>query len=54
MGGVIIRKTLPLLEDLKSKFYTYISLSSPHLGYLKNTSSHINLGMWLFKKFKKS
>tara|TARA_B110000503_G_C6912014_1_gene315061 strand:+ start:220 stop:459 length:240 start_codon:yes stop_codon:yes gene_type:complete len=53
MGGIIIRKTLPLLEDFKSTFFTYISLSSPHLGYLKNSSTHINFGMWLFKKLKK-
>ena len=52
MGGIVIRKALPLLEDLSSKFYTYISLSSPHLGYLKNSSSHINLGLWFFKKIK--
>jgi poly(3-hydroxyalkanoate) synthetase len=37
LGGLIIRAALPLLEaELKDKFYTYMSLSTPHLGYMYN------------------
>jgi len=34
LGGVIIRAALPHLSEFSSKFYTYISLGSPHLGYM--------------------
>ena len=54
LGGVIIRAALPHLEEYKEKFYTYISLSSPHLGYLYNTNQLFNAGMWLLKKWRGS
>ncbi len=34
--------------------YTYISLSSPHLGFLYNSSKIIDAGMWILKQLKKS
>ena len=54
LGGVIMRAALPHLEEYKEKFYTYISLSSPHLGYLYNTNQLFNAGMWLLKKWRGS
>jgi alpha-beta hydrolase superfamily lysophospholipase len=41
LGGVIIRAALPRLLDLKSKFHSFITFASPHLGYKVNTSSVI-------------
>lgn len=38
LGGLIIRAALPHLEEYKDKFYSYISLSSPHLGYMYNNN----------------
>ena len=32
LGGVIIRAALPLISKYKSKFYSYMSLATPHLG----------------------
>lgn len=32
----------------------FITLSSPHLGYMYNSSSLIDAGMWLLKTWKKS
>lgn len=54
LGGVIIRASLPYLEQLKDKLYTYMSLSSPHLGYLYSPKFLVSAGMWVLKKWKKS
>jgi Putative serine esterase (DUF676) len=55
LGGLIIRAALPHLEgDLKDKFNTYMSLSSPHLGYMYNSNKLFDAGMWFLKKWRKS
>ena len=36
IGGLIIRAALPHLAEYAPKFFTYISLGSPHLGYMYN------------------
>lgn len=54
MGGIIIRSALPHLEKYKEKMFTYISLSTPHLGYMYNSSKIISTGMWFLKQWKKS
>lgn len=46
MGGIITRAALPHLEKYKKQFYTLMTLSSPHLGYMYNTSKLIGAGMW--------
>lgn len=54
LGGVIIRAALPHLEEFKHKMHTFVSFSSPHLGYLFSGSSLVNAGMWFLKKWQKS
>ncbi len=54
MGGLIIRAALPHLSEFSTKFYTYLSLSSPHLGYIYNSSKLFDAGMWVIKKSRKS
>ncbi len=54
IGGVIIRSALPYLKEYKEKFYLYISLSSPHLGYAFSDSKLIKTGMWFLKRWKGS
>ncbi|CAI2387750.1 unnamed protein product [Moneuplotes crassus] len=55
MGGIIIRAALPHLEKkYKEQMFTFISLSSPHLGYMYNASKIISTGMWIMKQWKKS
>ena len=54
MGGLIIRAALPLLSDLKPKLHFYMSLSTPHLGYLKKPSSIVNIGICVLKLLKSS
>ena len=54
LGGIITRATLPLIENLKDKMHLFLSLNSPHLGFIKNSHAHINLGMWFMKLYKKN
>ncbi len=54
LGGLIIRAALPHLDEFSDKFYTYMSLSSPHLGYMYNSSKLFDAGMWFLKKWRKS
>ena len=53
MGGLIIRSALPRLQKYKSYFHAYISLSSPHLGFLYSTSKMVDAGLWFINTMKK-
>lgn len=50
MGGLIIRSALPYLEQYSSRMHLFMSFSSPHLGYMYNSSRIIDAGMWFLKK----
>jgi hypothetical protein len=52
LGGIIIRAALPFLEDFKAIMEGYMSLGSPHLGYLPNQHSLVSAGLWILKSFK--
>jgi predicted alpha/beta hydrolase family esterase len=54
LGGLIIRAALPLLEKYKDKFHGFMTLCSPHLGYMYKSSKVFDTGMWFLKKWKKS
>ena len=54
MGGVIVRAAVPHLSEFKLNMNTYISLSSPHLGYGYNNSLLIDAGLWFLKRMRKS
>ena len=34
--------------------YTFMSLSSPHLGFMYNSNKIIDAGIWILKRWKKS
>ena len=53
MGGVIIRASLQYLSQFYSKFWTFVSLSSPHLGYLAHSSQLVNAGLWYLNTWEK-
>jgi triacylglycerol esterase/lipase EstA (alpha/beta hydrolase family) len=53
MGGIIIRCALPKLLKYKDHFYSFITLSSPHLGYIYSTSKLVDAGLWLMNTMKK-
>ncbi|KAL5703662.1 hypothetical protein ACHQM5_022189 [Ranunculus cassubicifolius] len=52
IGNVIIRTALTesKMEPFLKYLYTYMSVSGPHLGYLYNSNSLFNSGLWLMKK----
>lgn len=52
MGGVIIRSALPRLEKYRKYFHSFITLSSPHLGYTYSTSKLVDAGLWLMNTMK--
>jgi len=54
MGGLIIRCALPYLDKFKDKMHGFVTLCTPHLGYMYKTSKLFSTGMWLLKKWKKS
>ena len=45
LGGVIIRAALSRMKHLRPKLFTFVSLSSPHLGCLQNKSTLVKIGM---------
>eukprot|EP01016_Furgasonia_blochmanni_P003635 TRINITY_DN11420_c0_g1_i7.p1 TRINITY_DN11420_c0_g1~~TRINITY_DN11420_c0_g1_i7.p1 ORF type:complete len:390 (-),score=79.73 TRINITY_DN11420_c0_g1_i7:206-1375(-) len=52
LGGLIVRSALKKLGDYAPKMYSYISLSSPHLGCQYDSSRMIDAGMWVLQKWK--
>ena len=46
LGCILIRSAVasPRMDHLASRFYTYLSLSGPHLGTLYNNSGLVNMG----------
>merc|ERR1711879_587352 len=45
---------LPHLTAFHSKLFTFMSFSSPHLGYIFNSSTFVKHGLWLVKKLRAS
>ena len=46
LGGLILRAALPRLEDHKEMFHAFVTLSSPHMGYMANDSKLVKTGIW--------
>ena len=53
LGGLIIRSSLPYLQDFHSAFNFFLTLSSPHLGCTIHKSKLVEAGIWIIKKLKK-
>lgn len=53
MGGVIIRSALPRLSKHAKLFNSYISFSTPHIGYSYSSSKLVDAGLWLLNHWKK-
>ena len=53
LGGVIIRAAIPHLKEFSDRFCSFISFSSPHLGFLYGSSNLVDAGLWVMKKFMK-
>ena len=49
MGGLILRVVAnKIKEEYKHMLYGYVSLGTPHLGYLQGLKFHIKAGLSLF------
>ena len=53
MGGIIIRSALSYIKNLESYLFSYMSFSSPHLGYLYEPSALVQAGLWLLNAWEK-
>jgi len=51
LGGLIARSALPWLDEYKEKMWSFVTFSSPHLGYMFSESKIINAGLWVLKKW---
>lgn len=49
-----MRAALPYLEKFKDKMHGYLTLCTPHLGYMYKSSKIFNAGLWVLKKWRKS
>ena len=49
-----MRAALPLLEKYADKMHGYLSLCSPHVGFMYKTSKLVSTGVWFLKSWKKS
>lgn len=54
LGGLIIRAALPHLMAYKESFFFYMSLASPHMGYMRNESKIVATGLWFMKQRSES
>ena len=54
LGGLIIRAALPFLSEYSDKMKLYMTLSTPHLGYMYSDSKLVDAGLWFLKKWRKS
>ena len=54
LGGIIIREALKHLKRYQNYMHSYVSLGSPHLSYMYNSSSLINAGIWMIQKWNSS
>ena len=52
MGGIIVRSALKYLQLYKDSFNLFISLCSPHLGYIYHSSTLVKTSIFLMNKFK--
>ena len=53
MGGLIIRSALLHLQHLYQHFHSYLSICTPHLGYLYKTSKLVQAGLWLLNTWQR-
>mmetsp|Transcript_32678 Transcript_32678/g.32043 ORF Transcript_32678/g.32043 Transcript_32678/m.32043 type:complete len:135 (-) Transcript_32678:74-478(-) len=54
MGGLLFRAALPMLSRYKDNFSSFVTLATPHIGYLTTNSRLLTAGMWFFGKWKNS
>lgn len=53
LGGIIARACLKYLQSHKDRLNSFVSICSPHLGYLYHSSTLISTSLWILNKVKK-
>ena len=51
LGGLVVRAALPYLAKYHGNFYSFLTLSTPHLGFIGSTSRLVEGGLWLLQKW---
>ena len=51
LGGLVIRAALPYLQKYTDRLYTLLTLSTPHMGYVGNSSRLVEGGLWLLQRW---
>jgi len=51
IGGLIIRTCLPHLSDFESKFHTYMSFGTMHLGFVFSWNKIVDAGYWALQQW---
>ena len=56
LGGLLLRSAIASdsMKHLRSRFHTFLSFASPHLGTMFNSSPLVNTGLWLMQKLRRS
>ncbi|CAI2384066.1 unnamed protein product [Moneuplotes crassus] len=49
-GGLVLRAALPQLESFKSYFHGFVTLATPHAGYVHSKSKILSVGIWALSK----
>ncbi len=47
LGGLVVRSALTVLENLREKFHTFLTLAAPHLGMWYNANWMLDSVMWM-------
>ncbi|CAE7775115.1 fam135b [Symbiodinium sp. CCMP2456] len=53
-GGLIVRSAIPHLQEFKDKMFTFITFSSPHVGYFLKNISLFHLGLKVLQSWRGS
>lgn len=54
IGGLIVRSALPMLHEYRSKMFTFLTLSTPHVGYFLQNLSLFHVGLKVLQSWRQS
>lgn len=54
IGGLIVRSALPLLHEYRSKMFTFLTFSTPHVGYFLKNITLFHLGLRVLQSWRQS
>jgi triacylglycerol esterase/lipase EstA (alpha/beta hydrolase family) len=54
LGGLIIRAGLPYLKSFQDKMETFVTFSTPHMGYMYASNTIVDAGLWVLKRLRQS